>query len=73
MDYIAILIAHYFLRFFHLIGMDSFVSLFGKYAYDCASETIRQKFNCHDVIWLGYLLPITLIVILIWQKKYPKK
>jgi hypothetical protein len=73
MDKIAAEITHYFLSFFHAIGMDSVVYLFGKDAYYCAIgydrySSIKSLIMCHNILWIGYLIPIVLIVLIFLRK-----
>lgn len=71
MDNFAALITHYFLNFFHSIGMDSVVYLFGPNAYYCAIgidkfSSLKSLYMCHYVLWLGYIIIIAFVVIAVW-------
>lgn len=71
MDNFAALITHYFLNFFHSIGMDSVVRLFGSDAYYCAIgidklSSMKSLVMCHYVLWLGYIILITFLIVAIW-------
>ena len=69
MDSIAYLIAHYFLNFFHLIGMDSFVRLFGEGAFNCAFFKIEHNHTCYNQVWLGYTILVIVIVAVAYKFK----
>ena len=73
MDKIAAEITHYFLSFFHAIGMDSVVYLFGKDAYYCAIgydrySSIKSLIMCDNILWIGYSIPIIVIALISFQK-----
>ena len=79
MDNFAALITHYLLNFFHSIGMDSVLYLFGLNAYYCAIgidrfSSIKSLIMCHSVIWLGYSILIAVVVFSVWWiRKYKSK
>ncbi len=74
MDSIAATITHYFLYFFHLIGMESFIGLFGSSAYYCAIgqdkfSDIKTIIMCYDLVWIGYLLIFIVVTLAVLEYK----
>jgi hypothetical protein len=73
MDKLAAEITHYFLSFFHVIGMDSVVYLFGKDAYYCAIgydkySNIKSLIMCHNILWIGYSIPLIVVALIFFRK-----